>query len=102
MYKILVVEDDATIAAAIVQHIQSWGFTAHCVGDFRQVLTEFVQFSPQLVLLDISLPFFNGYHWCCLLYTSDGSVVCSSSSRLYRVWILCEMVSSPPAVARSL
>ena len=64
MYKILVVEDDATIAAAIVQHIQSWGFTAHCVGNFRQVLTEFVQFSPQLVLLDISLPFFNGYHWC--------------------------------------
>ena len=59
MYKILVVEDDATIAAAIVQHIQSWGFTAHCVGNFRQVLTEFVQFSPQLVLLDISLPFFN-------------------------------------------
>jgi two-component system, OmpR family, response regulator protein BraR/BceR len=64
MYKILIVEDDLIIAKSIKKHIQSWGFEAECVTDFKDVLGEFVSYNPQLVLLDISLPFFNGYHWC--------------------------------------
>ena len=64
MYKILIVEDDSAIASAMEQQMASWGFTVKCVENFQNVLGEFTEFSPELVLLDISLPFFNGYHWC--------------------------------------
>lgn len=64
MYKILIVEDDPVIAGAIKKHIGTWGCEAACVSDFGNVLEEFAAFAPHLVLLDISLPFYNGYHWC--------------------------------------
>ncbi len=57
-------EDDKTISAAIEKSLLSWGFEAHAVTDFSAVLEEFVNYNPQLVLMDISLPFFNGYYWC--------------------------------------
>lgn len=64
MYRILIVEDDAGIASAVKKQIEAWDLEARCIENFRNVLTEFSEFSPHLVLLDISLPFFNGYHWC--------------------------------------
>ncbi|NLU24362.1 MAG: response regulator transcription factor [Clostridiales bacterium] len=64
MYKILIVEDDPTIAEAVRKHLSTWGLEARCAEDFQNVLGEFGDFTPNLVLLDISLPFFNGYHWC--------------------------------------
>lgn len=64
MYKILIVEDDTTIASIIQNHIKTWGYEAFCITDFQNVLSHFISLEPQLVLLDISLPFFNGYHWC--------------------------------------
>jgi len=64
MYRILIVEDDPIIAKTMEKHIASWGYEVACVTDFNDVLSEFAAFDPQLVLLDISLPFFNGYHWC--------------------------------------
>lgn len=63
-HRIFIVEDDRVIAAAVKRHIESWGCEARVVQDFRNVLKEFVAFDPHLVLMDISLPFFNGYHWC--------------------------------------
>lgn len=64
MYKILIVEDDSVIAEGLRAHLVSWGFDAETITDFRDVLSRFVLFAPHLVLMDISLPFFNGYHWC--------------------------------------
>lgn len=64
MYRILIVEDDDVIAGAVQRHLESWGYQAACVRRFDAVLEEFGAFDPHLVLLDISLPFFNGYHWC--------------------------------------
>lgn len=64
MYKILIVEDDRVIAREISKQIQNWGYETKVIEDFTQMMTEFVSFSPQLVLMDISLPFFNGYYWC--------------------------------------
>lgn len=64
MYKILIVEDDTVISETVKKHIEAWGCEARCVRDFSNVIGEFAEFSPQLVLLDISLPFYNGYHWC--------------------------------------
>ncbi|MGE4485865.1 MAG: response regulator transcription factor [Oscillospiraceae bacterium] len=64
MYHVLIVEDDAVIANAIKKHIETWGCRAECSFDFGSVLEAFVKYDPQLVLLDISLPFYNGYYWC--------------------------------------
>lgn len=64
MYKILIVEDDEVIASAVEKHIKTWGYEVKRVTDFQKVLTDFISFAPHLVLMDISLPFFNGYHWC--------------------------------------
>ncbi len=64
MYKLLIVEDDAVIAKSIRHHMESWGYQAVCVENFQEVLQIFIAENPQLVLMDISLPFYNGYHWC--------------------------------------
>lgn len=64
MYKILIVEDDLTIARKIEAHLKIWNYDVHVATDFQNVLSEFAAFEPHLVLLDIVLPFFNGYYWC--------------------------------------
>ena len=71
MYRIFIVEDDAVIAGAMTRHLESWGYAVRCAGDFQNVLAEAAAFDPQLVLLDIGLPFFNGYHWCARLRESS-------------------------------
>ena len=64
MYKLLIIEDDLGVANAIKTQAESWNLKTHIVEDFRNVLAAFADFQPHIVLLDISLPFFNGYHWC--------------------------------------
>lgn len=64
MHKILVVEDDDVIAMSIKSHLEIWGYNVECITDFKDVTSTFVKNDPQLVLMDISLPFYNGYHWC--------------------------------------
>ncbi len=64
MYRILIVEDDQGIAEAIKVQAEMWDLQVHCIQNFRDVMAEFAKFDPHIVLLDIVLPFFNGYHWC--------------------------------------
>lgn len=64
MYRIFIVEDDPGIAQAIAEQAKMWELVTNCVQNFRCVMADFAEFDPHLVLLDISLPFFNGYHWC--------------------------------------
>ncbi|WP_461812871.1 response regulator [Faecalimonas sp.] len=64
MYKLLIVEDDMMIAKILENHLEKWGYKIKCITDFEKVYQEFLDFSPHLVLMDISLPFFNGFHWC--------------------------------------
>ena len=64
MYRIFLVEDDPIIAERVQQHLMSWGWQVRAAADFSRVMEEFAAFDPQLVLLDISLPVYNGYHWC--------------------------------------
>ncbi|EIA22304.1 Two component transcriptional regulator, winged helix family [Candidatus Arthromitus sp. SFB-mouse-SU] len=64
MYRILIVEDDFRIADAIKDKMKMWDLDLHIVEDFRTVLNDFKFYNPHIVLLDISLPFFDGYHWC--------------------------------------
>ena len=64
MHRILIVEDDDAIAGTMAKSLRTWGYQVKCAEDFGDVLSEFAAFEPQLVLLDIVLPFYNGYHWC--------------------------------------
>ncbi len=64
MYKILVVEDDRGIAEAIREQARLWDYQVTIAEDFHDIMAEFAQVQPQLLLLDISLPYFDGYHWC--------------------------------------
>lgn len=64
MYRLLIIEDDKGIAEAIKAQAEMWEMQVQCVQNFRNVLTEFAEFDPHIILLDIALPFFNGYYWC--------------------------------------
>lgn len=64
LYKILIIEDDMVIAKTISNYLVKWNYEVNYITDFRDVMDQFIQFDPQMVLLDISLPFYNGYHWC--------------------------------------
>lgn len=63
-YRLLLVEDDIVIAGEVAGHLERWGYEVCLVKDFGNVLGEFVSCAPQLVLMDIGLPFYNGYYWC--------------------------------------
>ena len=64
MYKILLFEDDEAISNSIKNHLENWGFEIAAVRDFRNIINEFNKVNPHIVLLDIMLPFYDGYYWC--------------------------------------
>ncbi len=64
MYKIFIVEDDMTIAKNLAEHLKKWNYEVEYVEDFKNVTGKFIEFAPQLVILDIVLPLFNGFYWC--------------------------------------
>lgn len=64
MYKLFIVEDKQGISEEIKRQAENWGLEVRCAADFRNIMAEFAEFDPQLVLMDIALPFFDGYHWC--------------------------------------
>lgn len=63
-YRILVIEDDAVIAEQVKNYLEKWGYEVFAIKDFQNVLKEFTEVNPHLVLMDIGLPFFNGHYWC--------------------------------------
>lgn len=64
VYRLMIVEDDMGIACAVREQAKLWDFEVQITENFRDILTDFAHFQPHIVLMDISLPFFNGYHWC--------------------------------------
>ena len=64
MYRILIVEDDPVIARSTARVLTDRGCTAAVAEDLTDILPQFRSFDPQLVILDLSLPYHNGYHWC--------------------------------------
>ena len=64
MYRIMIVEDDPSMADAVKRQIEAWGNQVSLVKDFQNVMKEFTECDPHLVLIDIMLPFYNGYYWC--------------------------------------
>ena len=64
MYKIMIIEDDITIAKTIKEHLCKWDYDVMYITDFKNVTEQLIRFEPQLILLDIMLPYFNGFYWC--------------------------------------
>lgn len=91
MYKILIIEDDQGIAEGIQTRCQSWGFEVQCVKDFKDVLHTFVSFHPHLVLLDITLPFYDGFYWCSEIRKISKTPIIFISSATERMNMLMAM-----------
>ncbi len=64
MYKILIIEDDKTISSILEEHLKKWGYEVLVAADFSDILTDFASFDPQLLLMDINLPYYDGFYWC--------------------------------------
>ncbi len=66
-WKIFLVEDDKVIAEEIKRHLEFWNYEIKIAEDFQNIFDEFKNFHPDLVLMDVTLPFYNGYHWCKII-----------------------------------
>lgn len=64
MHRIMIVEDNEIISSEIKKNLKQWNYEVFIIKDFQKVMESFFDCSPHLVLLDVSLPFFDGYHWC--------------------------------------
>lgn len=64
MYRLMLVEDDSGIAQGIKDMAETWDFDVFVVENFRNILKDYTEYQPHIILLDIILPFFDGYHWC--------------------------------------
>ena len=64
MYRVMIVEDDEIIAKTVKKHLEQWQYDVHIISDLSNVMGEFTDYSPHIVLMDIKLSFYNGYHWC--------------------------------------
>ncbi|MFR3767661.1 MAG: response regulator transcription factor [Blautia sp.] len=64
MYRIFLVEDDETLCTLVKKHLESWGYEVTAAENFLDIPGEFIRSEAQLVLLDLKLPGFNGFHWC--------------------------------------
>lgn len=81
MYRILIVEDDRTIAEALKRHLEGWDHETVIAEDFKNIMAEFTRVEPDLVLLDIGLPFYNGFYWCSQIrQVSDVPIIFISSA----------------------
>ena len=81
MYRIYIIEDDFTIASLMKKHLENWGYEVKRTENFQNIISEFTEFEPHMVLVDIMLPFFNGYHWCSeIRKISDIPIIFISSA----------------------
>jgi len=62
--KIMIIEDDEALAGEISSFLIRWGYETEIAGQFNRILEEFCRYRPQLVLMDINLPFYDGFYWC--------------------------------------
>ena len=79
-YRIMLVEDDTTITRVLKRQLERWGYEVFDTVDFDRVMENFAKWKPDLVLMDLTLPFFNGYYWCSeIRKVSDAPIIVISS-----------------------
>lgn len=80
--KILIVEDDLVIAESLENELSKWNYEVVVVDNFEQIMEDFHEVAPQLVLLDINLPILNGFHWCQEMRKESNVPIMFISSRI--------------------
>ncbi|KUP04035.1 PhoB family transcriptional regulator [Bacillus coahuilensis p1.1.43] len=81
MFRILLIEDDESLFKEIQERLTSWSYTIDGVQDFSNVMEEFQALKPDLVLIDIQLPKYDGFHWCRLIRHHSTVPIVFLSSR---------------------
>lgn len=81
MYKILIIEDDKTISSIMEEHLGKWGYETSVVIDFSDVISSYASFEPHLVLMDINLPYYDGFYWCAKIRELSNVPIMFISSR---------------------
>lgn len=102
MYKIMIVEDDFTIAESVSGHLQKWGFETKCIEDFMNVMDVYHSFGPDLILMDINLPYYNGFHWCSEIRRVSTTPIIFVSSISDNMNIVMAMNMGEMSILRSL
>ena len=87
MAKIMVVEDEAVIRQLIIEELEKWQFETFGTTDFHQVFDDFEEQEPQLILLDINLPVFDGYYWCQKIRDRHRKYRLFLYQAVIRIWI---------------
>ena len=64
VYRIAIIEDDEVIAQAEKEALEKWDYQVECITDFKNITQEVIRWKPELIVLDIKLPFYNGFYWC--------------------------------------
>ncbi len=81
MFEILLIEDDASLFQEIKERLSQWSYVIHGVTDFGHVMTDFTTVQPDLVMIDIQLPKFDGFHWCRMIRAHSNVPIIFISSR---------------------
>ncbi len=81
MYKILIIEDDHTISSIMENKLKQWNYEIVSISDFKNILSEFTAFQPHLVLMDINLPYYDGFYWCAKIRQLSSVPIIFISSR---------------------
>lgn len=81
MYKIMIVEDEEKISNIVKSSLEKWGFQAYCSENFEDIFQEFVRESPQLIIMDINLPVYDGFYWCSKIRNISKVPILFLSSR---------------------
>lgn len=82
MNRVYVVEDDPVIAGAVAEHLKGWQMQCRCAENFEDIIGEMQRFQPDLVLLDIKLPYYNGFTGAARYGRCPGFRLCSSHRRM--------------------
>lgn len=60
----MIIEDELTIAKTMADYLNRWDYDTKYISDFKNITEEIIKFDPQMILLDVMLPFYNGFYWC--------------------------------------
>lgn len=91
MFKLLLIEDDTTLFHEVKERLVQWSYEVHGIQDFGKVLQEFTAIQPDLVIIDIQLPKFDGFHWCRMIRAHSNVPILFLSSRDHPTDIVMSM-----------
>lgn len=81
VFKLLLIEDDSTLFNEIKERLTQWSYNVYGIQDFSNVTQEFIEIKPDLVIIDIQLPKFDGFHWCRMIRSHSNLPIIFLSSR---------------------